>query len=324
MNRSLGIDYIRRGCLDAAVAAFSSFAAFACCVAVAHASPVRPPITGVSHIALYASHRAASDHFYVHDLGATRASDPESPRGTRYYFSPTQFVELLPLPPGWTSISRLDHVAFTTTDADGLRRYLRSRGITVPPRTRQGGDGSHWFEVQDPEGNRIQFLQPPAHPVAVPGNALSRHIIHVGFIVHDRVREDTFYRAVLGFRPYWFGGMRDDEPTWVSQQVPDGTDWLEYMLVGSPGSRGIPPGMSKADAGVLDHFSLGVSNIEAAYTLLWNGKRLDGQAALPKIGRDAKWQLNLLDPDGTRAEIMELHAIGTPCCSPFTAADPRF
>jgi len=23
---------------------------------------------------------------------------------------------------------------------------------------------------------------------------------------------------------------------------------------------------------------------------------------------------DLLDPDGTRAEIMELHAIGTPCC----------
>ena len=138
------------------------------------------------------------------------------------------------------------------------------------------------------------------------------------------MREDAFYRAILGFRPYWFGGMREDEPTWVSQQVPDGTDWLEYMLVGSPDSRGIPPHVSRAVAGVLDHFSLGVSNIEAAYTLLWNGKRLEGQTALPKIGRDAKWQLNLLDPDGTRAEIMELHAVGSPCCSPFTAADPRF
>jgi hypothetical protein len=81
--------------------------------------------------------------------------------------------------------------------------------------------------------------------------------------------------------------------------------------------------MSAADAGVLDHFSLGVANVESAYTLLWNGDRLDGQSNVPKIGRDAKWQLNLLDPDGTRAEVMELHAIGRPCCSPFTASDPQ-
>jgi hypothetical protein len=81
--------------------------------------------------------------------------------------------------------------------------------------------------------------------------------------------------------------------------------------------------MSAHDAGVLDHFSLGVPSIEAAYTRLWNGDRLQGQSELPKIGRDAKWQLNLYDPDGTRAEIMEFHAVGKPCCSPFTAQDPQ-
>jgi hypothetical protein len=95
------------------------------------------------------------------------------------------------------------------------------------------------------------------------------------------------------------------------------------MIVGTPDGRGIPPTMSRADLGVLDHFSLGVTNAQAAYTLLWNEGRLAGQSNTPKIGRDAKWQLNLLDPDGTRAEIMELHAIGTPCCSPFTASDPQ-
>ena len=117
--------------------------------------------------------------------------------------------------------------------------------------------------------------------------------------------------------------MEDDKPTWISQQVPDGTDWLEYMIVGTPQGHGIPADMKAADLGVLDHFSLGVQSTEVAYTLLWNGGRLDGQTNTPKIGRDAKWQLNLLDPDGTRAEIMELHAIGKPCCSPFTATDPQ-
>ncbi len=127
-------------------------------------------------------------------------------------------------------------------------------------------------------------------------------------------RTPSFTQA-LGFKPYWFGGMRDDAPTWISLQVPDGSDWLEYMIVGTPGGRGIPADMKPADLGILNHFSLGVANIETTYTLLWNGERLAGQTNVPKIGRDAKWQLNLLDPDGTRAEIMELHAIGKPCCS---------
>ncbi len=283
----------------------------------------RPAITGVSHIALYATDLDKAERFYVHDLGGFKASDPENPRGVRYYFAPTQFVEVMPMPAGPASINRLDHVAFTTTNAEGLRKYLASQKPGVPGKTEQGSDGSRWFDVLDPEGNRIEFVQPPANLPDVPVNSLSHHIIHVGFIVHDRAREDGFFRAVLGFRPYWFGGMRDDTPTWVSQQVPDGTDWLEYMIVGTPQGRGIPETMSRANLGVLDHFSLGVSDTRLAYTLLWKEDRLAGQTNTPKIGRDAKWQLNLLDPDGTRAEVMEFHAIGAPCCSPFTASDPQ-
>jgi catechol 2,3-dioxygenase-like lactoylglutathione lyase family enzyme len=252
-----------------------------------------------------------------------RGDDPENTKGVRYYFAPTQFVEVLPLPTGHPSINRLDHVAFTTTDVKGLRAYLASIQIPVPATLQTARDGSQWFDVIDPEGNKIEFIQPPANPRELPVNSLSSHIIHVGFIVHDRKREDSFFRTVLGFRPYWFGGMEDDKPTWISQQVPDGTDWLEYMIVGTPDGHGIPADMKAADLGVLDHFSLGVQSTEVAYTLLWNGGRLDAQTNTPKIGRDAKWQLNLLDPDGTRAEIMEFHAIGKPCCSPFTATDPQ-
>jgi len=287
------------------------------------ASPSRPPLSSVSHLAVYAADPAKSEAFYVHDLGAVKAPDPESPTGARYYFSPTQFVEVLPLPAGYGSINRLDHVAFDTADADGMRQYLKSKGVKVPAKVETGGDGSRWFDVTDPEGARVQFVQPPANPSAIAPNPLSSHIIHVGFIIHNRANEDAFWRTILGFRPYWFGGMRDDNPTWISLQVPDGTDWLEYMVVGTPDTTGIPSTLSAANLGVLNHFSLGVPNTRDAYTLLWNGDRLQGQKETPKIGRDAKWQLNLLDPDGTRAEIMEFHAIGKPCCSPFTAPDPQ-
>jgi TolB protein len=285
-------------------------------------STARPAITGISHIAVYASDPARAEMFYGHDLGGVKGADPENGRGNRYYFAPTQFVEVMPVPAGPPSINRLDHVAFTTEDAAQLRKYLALQKIKVPRDMEHGDDGSQWFTVTDPEGNSIEFVQPPVSVPEVPLNPLSSHIIHVGFIVHNRVLEDDFFRKVLGFRPYWSGGMKDDATMWVSQQVPDGTDWLEYMIVGAPDGRGIPPTMSPNDLGVLNHFSLGVASTEAAYTLLWNGNRLVGQSNTPKIGRDAKWQLNLFDPDGTRAEIMEFHAIGKPCCSAFTASDP--
>jgi len=289
------------------------------------AVPPRPAITGISHIAVYASAPAKSERFYVHDLGAVKGDDPENPNGVRYYFSSTQFVEVLPLPPGPASIKRLDHVAFATQDVRALRAYLVASKFAVTQAIHRGSDDSQWLDITDPEGNSIEFVQRSPSERAlpqIPPNALSSHIIHVGFIVHNRAREDAFFRTVLGFRPYWYGGMDDHQTSWISQQVPDGTDWLEYMIVGSPDSHGIPPDMKAETLGVLDHFSLGVPNAEAAYTLLWNGDRLQNQTAVPKIGRDAKWQLNLLDPDGTRAELMEFHAIGKPCCSPFTAADP--
>jgi catechol 2,3-dioxygenase-like lactoylglutathione lyase family enzyme len=317
--------------------------ALICILAVATASaalaavPPRPAITGISHIAVYAAMPAKSDHYYVHDLGAVKGADPENPEGVRYYFSSTQFVEVLPLPAGRVSINRLDHVAFTTRDLQALRAYLVGSKVTVTQAIHRGSDDSQWLDVADPEGNNIEFVQLPPLGVPslaarsplgeralpeVPPNPLSSHIIHVGFIVHDRGREDAFFRTVLGFRPYWHGGMQDNQTNWISQQVPDGTDWLEYMIVGTPEGHGIPPDMKAATLGVLDHFSLGVPSAENAYTLLWNGGRLQGQTELPKIGRDAKWQLNLFDPDGTRTEIMEFHAVGKPCCSPFTASDP--
>jgi catechol 2,3-dioxygenase-like lactoylglutathione lyase family enzyme len=292
----------------------------------AQAQPRRPSITSVSHLAIYATDPARSEAFYVHELGAAKLPDPENPAGVRFYFSPLQFVEVLPLPAGG-GINRLDHAAFNVSDAEGMRRYMISKGAPAPGKVNEGGDGSRWFQVKDPEGMTIEFVQPPASTPKIADGGLSTHIIHVGIIIHDRKLEDGFYRDLLGFRPYWAGGMKDDVTNWVSQQVPDGPDWLEYMIVGTPDTRGIPANMSQANLGVLNHFALGVPNMEAAYTRLWKEGRLAadgrGQQPAPKIGRDAKWQLNLIDPDGTRAEVMELHAIGKPCCSPFTASDPE-
>ncbi len=103
----------------------------------------------------------------------------------RYYFNRVQFVEVLPLPDGPPSINRLDHAAFNVTNAEDMRRYLGAHGITVPAVVSSASDGSRYFEVRDPEDNRIQFVQAPQQPRPVPPNPLSNHIIHVGFMVHD-------------------------------------------------------------------------------------------------------------------------------------------
>ena len=287
----------------------------------------RPRITGISHIAVYSSNPAATDHFYREIVGAAKLPDPENPKGIRYALSATQFIEVLPLPEG-AGINRLDHTAWNTDDAETLRRFLGHKSWKVPGQVEKGADGSRWFTVKDPEGNKVEFVQlpDPLKPVAAP-DVIGHHIIHVGFLVHSRTIEDTFYRDLLGFRPYWFGGMVEGRLDWVSQQAPDSHDWMEYMLSAGKGSRpdgsGIPAEISQHDMGVLDHLSVGEVSVTDAYKKLEEGNRLGGvHDAHTQIGKDGKGQFNLYDPDGIRLELMNFHATEKPCCSPFTADDP--
>jgi catechol 2,3-dioxygenase-like lactoylglutathione lyase family enzyme len=288
--------------------------------AVAQNVPTRPKITGISHLAVYTADAAATERYYVGSIGAVKLADPENPKGVRYALSAAQWVEVLPLPPG-VGINRLDHTAWTTESAEGLRKYLAAKGWKTPAAVKKGADGSRWFSVLDPEGNTVEFVQPSGKPVAAP-DAVGHHIIHVGFMVHSREAEDKFYKEILGFRAYWFGGMHPEKLDWVSQQTPDGHDWLEYMLVG-PGA-GIPADMTQNRLGVLDHLSIGEVSVPDAYQKLVAANRLTGKHdAAPKIGLDGKYQFNLYDPDGIRLELMNFHATDKPCCSPFTAEDPN-
>jgi catechol 2,3-dioxygenase-like lactoylglutathione lyase family enzyme len=140
-------------------------------------------------------------------------------------------------------------------------------------------------------------------------------------MVRDRAKQDRFYRDLLGFRPYWYGSKKEGATDWISQQAPDSRDWLEYMMVGD-GST-VP--MARVDArqlGVLNHFSLGVPNMQNAVTTLIAADRLSPRHDGPNMGLDGKWQANLYDPDGTRAELMEFQPVTKPCCSQFTQPSP--
>ena len=280
----------------------------------------RPAITGVSHLAVYARDLGQADRFYMHVLGARKGSDPENPAGVRYYLSTRQFVEVLPAG-SRRDASMLAHVAYTTTDAPGLRAWLARRGLAKLGKIQRGAEGDLWFATVDPEGNEVQFVQPASTAdTPVPG-AISGRIIHVGYAVHDRAKQDGFYRQLLGFRPYWFGAFKPDKVDWVSQQTPEGRDWLEYMMIG-PGSDVPLDTVDARQLGVLNHLSLGVPNMQAAVTTLYREDRLSPRHDGPQMGLDGKWQANLYDPDGTRVELMEFQPVTKPCCSPFTADSP--
>jgi catechol 2,3-dioxygenase-like lactoylglutathione lyase family enzyme len=291
-------------------------------------SITRPKITGISHLAVYTSDAAAADHFYTKVIGAAKLSDPENPRGVRYAFSDVQFVEVLPLPAG-AGINRLDHIAFNTDDAEGLRKYLVSKAWKTPAMVTKGTDGSRWFSVSDPEGNKVQFVQPPiqARAIVAP-NVISHRIIHVGVLMHRSAVEDPFYRDVLGFHPYWFGGMKEGRVDWISLQTPDGHDWIEYMLEATHGDddtgSGLPANMTQNFLGVLNHVALGVASVPDAYNVLEAGNRLEGRhdGRPTKVGLDGKYEFNMYDPDDVRVELMNFKPTEKPCCSPYTGEQP--
>ena len=277
----------------------------------------RPPIVGVAHIGLNTDNMDAARNFYTGMLGFQEPFSLDKPGGgglllTYFKVNDHQFVEVFPELKE-PKQDRLNHIAFETTDAEQLRAYLASKGVTVPEKLEPMLDGNRGFEIHDPDGHLVEFVQLLPGSLHsqdfgkhLPDTRISNRIIHVGVTVKDRAVADRFYRDILGFKDIWHGGMKDDRVDWVDMRVPEGTDWLEYMLnVKNPDVRLL---------GVMHHMALGVPSVKAGYEIVQK-RGFAGEP--PKIGRDGKWQLNLYDPNQTRVELMEPKPVQTPCCSPI-------
>ena len=273
----------------------------------------RPRITGIDHVAFYTTDADGVKNLYVTELGLEQAALTE-PSETARYMVGKQWVGFSPAPDP-KATDRMDHVAFTTDNITALRRYLVEKG-SKPSQIQGHSDHTLSFTVDDPEGHRVEFVEHSKVEVpAPPASAVSRHIIHTGFIVQSRETEDRFYRDILGFHPYWHGGMKENETDWASVQVPDGTDWLEYMLRQ-------PAHPDLQTAGVMNHISLGVADMKQAQALLESHGWKEQGKEHAQLGRDGKWQLNLYDPDLTRVELMEFKPVQKPCCSDFAGPHP--
>jgi catechol 2,3-dioxygenase-like lactoylglutathione lyase family enzyme len=275
--------------------------------------PDRPKITGIDHVAFYTTAPEGVARLYKDLLGLVPAN-PIEPGETIQYTVGKQWVGYSPAPDP-QALDRMDHAAFATDDIAALQRYLAKKGVTVPANLQTWPDGSRGFRVKDPEGHPIEFIERANGRAKPDSQAVSRRLIHTGFIVRDRSAEDAFYKDILGFHVYWFGGMQPGRTDWCAMQVPDGTDWLEYML-------NVDANPDRHTIGVMNHISLGVVNMKEAQAKLesrgWTAR--GGEHA--QMGKDGKWQLNLYDPDFTRVELMEFKPVQKPCCSEFHGPYP--
>ena len=169
-----------------------------------------------------------------------------------------------------------------------------------------GEAGHRGLLVIDPDGHSVEFVPHGAPSPAVGAHVtvrdrrVSARLLHIGLTVRDQGAADRFYKDVLGFSEIWRGGRDDAHTDWINMRVPDGTDYLEYMLVGSDP-------VDRVRLGSLHHMALLVPNIQDALETVrarpsgWDAKTV----RTPQVGRNRRWQLNLFDPDGSRTELME-------------------
>jgi catechol 2,3-dioxygenase-like lactoylglutathione lyase family enzyme len=295
-------------------------AALLCTPLAAQEKPARPKITGIASATIYVKDHDAALTFYSKwldykpDTAVTCDPAPAICVGVNV----DQRIEIVS-PSSPQEGHFLGEVAFRVDDIEAMRSYLLAQHITASEIATAPEDAKRYkfrhFETTDPDGHKIGFIEYHGCVVCMNDHQsnVSSELIHAGFVVKDRAAEDHFYKDILGFRPYWHGGMKDTEDSWVAMQVPDGKEWVEYML-------NISPTADHHTLGVMNHIALGVTDIHAAKAQLIQNGWKPGEE--PKLGRDGKWQLNLYDPDETRIEFMEFTPKEKPCCSDFTGPHP--
>jgi len=285
----------------------------------------RPKILGVAHIALWVGDLAKSRAFYKDFLGFDEPYSLKRDDGTESMgfikINENQYIELTP-GNRTRGDGQLNHFSFYTDDAKALRDYLASRGVKVPDTVGKGRLRNTNYNIADPDGHTVEIFQyepdsmtRAAQGKFIPDTRVSTHMIHVGFVTGPLQRAMDFYHGVLGFEETWRGsGNNSKELSWVNMRVPDGTDYVEFMLYKEePDAR---------RRGTMNHICLMVPDMDKAVALLESRRAKAGYDRPMEIrtGVNRKRQCNLYDPDGTRVELMEPNTIdGKPAPSSILA-----
>jgi len=294
-------------------------------------APQRPRITGISHGGYFVNDLPKALVFWHDLLGFDESYDlkkPNSETETRIAFikiNDRQHIELFNEPPT-APPNHLSHICFTVDDIAAMRAYLRAKGIDVPaakvpPAKTRTGD--YAFEIKDPDGTLVEFVQTlptgleaQAAGKFQPASRVSGHIYHLGFLVGNSQKSVDFYHDILGFQETWRGASNPGELSWINMRVPDGTDYVEFMLYSKPPTPG--------DFGGKNHIALDVPDLAKAVAAIEARPAFKtyGRTIEIHLGKNGKRQANLYDPDGTRVELMEPFTADGKPVPPSTAPPP--
>jgi catechol 2,3-dioxygenase-like lactoylglutathione lyase family enzyme len=287
----------------------------------------RPRLLGIAHLAVFVSNRTAARGFYQDLLGFeesfTLPATGTSPARAFVKINDRQWIELIDSPT--VGEGQLDHVALYTADVRRMRQYLATRGVQVPDAVTPGPTGDLSFSVVDPDGHRLEFVeyQPGSRTgkdagAHLPGTRIAGRTLHVGILVGELARSTPFYAGILGFEEIWRGSAANS-PTlsWVNLRVPDGTDYLEFMLYAekpAPDRRG-----------TAHHLCLLVPDAAKAVAELETrpARKVYTRPIEIRTGINRKRQVNLFDPDGTRVELMEPDTVDGKPAPPSALPPPR-
>jgi catechol 2,3-dioxygenase-like lactoylglutathione lyase family enzyme len=298
--------------------------AFVSTTSLSAQAPQRPHITGVAHISLLARDYEKTRSFYSQFLGFqepyTLKNADGSPSMTFFKINDRQYIELAPEREAGTD--RLSHISLETDDIEALRAYLASKGVKVPSEAHRGRIGNLAFNIVDPAGHTVEMTQYTADGWTMKAKGqytsdkqISHRMSHVGIIVTDLDAEYKFYTDILGFKETWRGSSSGSVLSWVNLKVPDGEDYLEFMLY-----KDSPDPTHRGGA---HHLCLQVPDVAASIAALEANPyaKMYGRPIETHLGINRKRQANLFDPDGTRTEIMEPNTIdGKP--TPSSSAPP--
>ncbi len=83
---------------------------------------------------------------------------------------------------------------------------------------------------------------------------------HIGILVGKLDDAEKFYGDILGFKEFWRGTRDPKQLSWVNMQVPDGDDYIEFMLY-----KDLP---ARTQRGTQHHLCLFVPDIEKSVAIL--------------------------------------------------------
>jgi len=289
----------------------------------------RPKVLGVAHAAFYVKDLAKTRQFYEEFLGFGEPFTlPKKDGGVRIAFvkvNDHQYFELFNEKD--RGEGQLNHISFYTDNADRMYAYLKSKGVEVMSDKGQvgkGQTGNKNFNVKDSDGHIVEIVeyQPDSWTAResgkfMPPTRISEHIMHLGVLVGDLDKSVAFYDGILGFKEFWRGSGSPRMLSWVNMRVPDGQDYLEFMLydkIPEPEGRGTK-----------NHVSLMIPDADKAVAELTKRAAKIGYEKEIKIqtGVNRKRQINLYDPDGTRIELMEPNTVDGKPAPSSTAPVPH-